>query len=208
MPPMDTAWFSLASGSGSNTIVYSDANIPGPAQQQFVNANGDRAGAYTGFITSAPMATNQVHVIEWELSCADLAGTPALQWQGGFMHDEGGDPTSENYAKFSKTSASANWFLKTQGNGTGTNSVDTGIAAGGLQRFRLEYYGSGRPGGLRCIGYINGVLVAMSSTNMPDASQSMSLSFAFKATAVITNKKVILSPVTYTVSRILSDDAL
>lgn len=207
-PPMDTAWFSLASGTGSNSIVYDDVNIPGPAQRQFVNASGDRAGSYTGFITPRPMPATQVHVVEWELSCADLAGTPALQWQAGFLHDEGGDPSSENYAKFSKTSASANWFLNTQGNGTGAGSSDTGVAAGGLQRFRLEYYGAAFPGGVRVLGYINGSLVAQRTANLPDASQSMSLSFAFKATGIVTNKKVILSPVTYNVARILSDDAL
>lgn len=208
VPPMSTAWSSLALGTGTNSIIFDDANIPGPAQQQVVNANGDRAGSFTGFIVSKPMATNQIHVIEWELSCSDLTGTPDLQWQGGFMHDEGGDPSTENYTKFSKTSASANWFLNTQGNGTGSGSTDTGIAAGGFQRFRLEYYGSGTPGGLRAIGYINGALVAQRSANMPDATQNMSLSFAFKATSVITTKQVILSPVTYTVARYLADDAL
>jgi len=208
MPPMLTAWSTLASSGGTNTQVFSDANIPGPAMQLFIANSSSRAGWFTGFITSAPMGTNQLHMIEWELSCAALVGTPNIQMQMGFMHDESGDPTSENYAKFSKTSASANWFLNTQGNTTGTNTVNTGIAAGGLQRFRLEYYGNGLPGGLRCIGYINGALVAMSASNMPDSSQSMSLSFAMKATGTVSNQSVVLSPISYTVARYLADDAL
>jgi hypothetical protein len=205
--PMTAAWSSLATGTGTNTIIDDDPNIEGHAQRQFVNANGDRAGSHAGTVFRPPII-NQIHVVEFELSCADLAGTPVLQWQGGFMHDEGGDPSSDNYIKISKTSASANWFLNTQGFGTGAGSADTGVAAGGLQRFRLEYYGSGVPGGTRAICYINGSLVAERTTNLMDSSQSVALSFAFKATGVIANKQVVLSPVTYTVARYPSDDAL
>lgn len=205
--PMATAWSSLATGTGTNTIINSDSSIPGPVQRQFVNANGDRAGSYAASVWYTA-TTNAIRVVEFELSCADLAGVPVLQYQAGFMHDEGGDPSPDNYVKISKTSASANWFFNTQGFGTGAGSNDTGIPAGGLQRFRVEIYESATPGGARALCYINGALVAERVANLPDASQSMSLSFAFKATGVIANKQVILSPVTFTTTRYLSDDAL
>jgi hypothetical protein len=206
--PMSTAWTAHTVGTGTNTIIDSDPNIEGNAQRQFVNANGDRAGSHSGSVFRPP-SINQIHVVEYELSCADLTGTPVLQWQGGFMHDEGGDPSSQNYIKFSKTSASANWFLNTQAGGPSIPGLtDTGVAAGGFQRFRLEYYGSATPGGSRALGYINGALVAQRTTELPDSTQSMPLSFAFKATGVIANKQVILSPVTYIVARYVSDDAL
>lgn len=206
LAPMSTTWSSLATGTGTNTIILNDPNIGGAAQRQFVNANGDRAGSYTGNALYWPQI-NQVRVVEFELSCADLAGVPALQYQAGFMHDEGGDPSGENSIKMSKTSASANWFLKTSDDAS-SGETDTGIPAGGLQKFRLEVYGSATPGGERALLYINGVLGAQRTATFPNSSQIMALSFAFKATGVISNKQVILSPVTYTTARYLSDDAL
>jgi hypothetical protein len=210
LAPMAASWNSLVLGTGSNFIGFSDSLIEGPVQHQIVAAPSDRAGSYVPSRIFSPPIVNQVHVVEYELNATDLAGTPNLQWQGGFMHDEIGDPSSENFAKLSKTSASPNWFLKTRGGSTtgAGASLDTGIAAGGLQRFRLEAYGSAMPGGARVLAYINGLLVAESTSSLMDNSQEVTLSFSFKAGAIAGSKQVVLSPVTYTVARHLSDDSL
>lgn len=211
LAPMAASWNTLTSGAGTTSIVVNDVLIEGPAQKQMVLMGGNRAGSYVSSRILNPPIVNQVHVVEYELNATDLAGTPNLQWQGGFMHDQIGDPSTDNFAKLSKTFASANWFLKTRGGpttGAGA-SLDTGIAAGGLQRFRLEAYGSALPGGARVLAYINGALVAESASSLMDSSQEVTLAFVLEATGVISGaKQATLSPVTYTVARYLSDDAL
>ena len=208
LPPMTTAWSSHVSGTGTNSDgdIYS-TRIPGTTQLQTVNANGDRAGSHSLWVFNSQFVTNQVHVLEFELDCADLIGTPDLQFQAGFMHDEGGDPTSEDYIKISKTSASANWFFNVQKSSGGSTSTDTTVVVGNFHRFRIEYYGSAMPGGARALCYIDGVLRVQQTSNLPD-TQGIPISSALKATGVLTNKKVWVSPIRYTATRYLADDAL
>jgi len=206
--PFLAAWGSPVVGTGSNSVVTSNTDIKGPARRLFVNANADKATSFGYRVFDGSNWSTQELVLEFELSCVDLAGLPFLVFQGGFLHDESSDISTEDFIKISKTSASANWFFLTRGSTAGAGPLtDTGIAAGGLQRFRIEAYGSSTPGGKRALCYINGVLVAELAAFLPD-SLPMAVSFYMKATGVVTNKEVIVSPVRLSVTRYLADDAL
>jgi hypothetical protein len=207
MAPFLAAWSSGTVGTGSASVIYSDPNIPGPARRLFVNASGDQVNSYGYFVCQGPLAAGQLHVLEWEMNGTDLIGTPALVCQAGFLHDESAEPSGEDYIKFYKSSANANWQFMTQG--TTSQQSDTGVAPTAFQRFRIEAYGSGYPGGTRALGYINGTLVAehTTATAMP-ANDLAGIVFFLKATGVLTNKQVVISPVRYWGRRFVSDDAL
>lgn len=206
LPPMLASWTVGIAGTATATTIYSDANIPGPARQLFVNANADRVTNYGWQVLQGPLYSNQVHVLEFELSGPDLLGTPGLVFQAGFIHDETAEPSGEDYIKFYKSSANANWMFQTQG--TTSQSTNTGVAAGAaLNKFRIEAYGPGCPGGTRALGFIDGVLVAEHASNLP-ANDLAPIVVFLKATAVLTNKSVVISPVRYTSARYLADDAL
>jgi hypothetical protein len=207
--PTFSAWSSSVNGTGTNTAVTDPAaNKPSVWLAQAVVANADRAVMHLENQRPAkgPWNADMMCVIEWDVDATDLAGTPSLVYQGGLCHDEVTEPSNEDAIKFYKTSGSANWKFQTTASGASNTNTDTTVAATGIQRLRIDMYGANWPGGARAQAFINGVLVAENTTNLP-ANLPMSLLTYLKSTGA-TNKTVYVSPMTARFYRRLTDDAV
>lgn len=193
-------------GSGFDSASYA-AYLDGPGAQLGVQVNNDTTFFEGAYQFATPLHASAISVLEWEVSGAALAGTPPLTMEMGWKHDQA-LPSTEDYVKFAKTSASANWQFMTRSTAL-TFTADTGVAAGGVQRFRIEWYGNSHPGGDRVLAFINGVLVAENAdaTRLPD-SDPMPVSVIFKATGASGIVTVTVSPFVHNYRRILSDDAV
>lgn len=193
--PMLAAWTDGDSGTGVTSVEFSAAATrPGPWLKQLLVANADRATRYSAdrpFV--GPLSAGTRITMEWLVDATDLAGTPAISWKGGLIHDETTDPSTEDAMVFYKTSASANWKLVSSNDG-GTESTDTGVAASGIQRLRLEYYGSDWAGGERLEAWIDDTLVATNDTEFPDGD-AMAFGAYSKSTGAL-NKAIYVSPMT------------
>jgi hypothetical protein len=179
------------SGTGVTTVEKSaHASRPGPWLRHNVAANNDRAtrGTTDRFFVG-PLPAGVRITMEWLVEATDLAGTPALSYKAGLFHDESQDVFTEDALVFYKSSASANWRLVSS-SGTAENE-DTGIAASGVQRLRLEFYGSGWSGGQRLEAWIDDTLVATADTQFP-ANDAMTFGAFLKSTGAA-NKNVYTS---------------
>ena len=207
LAPFLAAWSAAVSGTATATTILSNTAIQGPARRLFVPASSDQANANQGNVIQANNTSNQIHVVEWEMD-TDTVGFGPVTFEGGFRHDETAIPSSEDAVKVHSSSSAANYQFITTGTVAGTGSSDTGVPVGGFHRFRIEWYGSATPGGARAICYIDGVLRAERTTFLPD-SAGLTMAVAFSLRNIISVAKyVVLSPVRYTGTRYLSEDAL
>ena len=207
LAPSLAAWSASVSGTATATTILSNTAIQGPARRLFVPASSDQANAYQANVIQASNTSNQIHVVEWEMD-TDTVGFGPVTFEGGFRHDETAIPSSEDAVKVHSSSSAANYQFITTGTVAGTGSSDTGVPVGGFHRFRIEWYGSATPGGARAICYIDGVLRAERTTFLPDsAGLTMSVAFSLK-NIISVAKYAVLSPVRYTGTRYLSEDAL
>lgn len=200
---LSSFWTLSDSGSAVAQVLYAHINFGNvPALSLGVAANTEFAQGQTGFAFSTPIGTGVIHELDWEVDAADLVGTVGLTMQMGFIHDTAS--STEDYVYVEKTSASANWFFKARGTAAANTPADTEVAATGVQRFRIEWLGSGRDGTQRARLLINGVQVGQFTTNLPDGDP-MSIVFRLTSTGA-TTKTVFISPVEYQCRRVLSDD--
>jgi hypothetical protein len=200
LPPNLAAWTNSVAGGGTNTVVVDGdpgliaggALLVGPTLRQSVVANNDRATRYLGGIFQGPWPKSfNYHELTFALQCDDLAGTPGLVYQAGFIHDETAEPSGEDYIKLYKSSASANWFFRSQG--TTSSDVDTGVPAGGLQRFRIAVRGATFVHPNVAELYIDDVLVATINADFP-ADDQFGVVFYLKSTGAA-NSDVYVGPV-------------
>lgn len=206
--PMFAAWTESSSGSASNTVLQpGDGASPGMWLQQLTTANAEVAAMYSSYRPlSGPIYSDQIAVLEFEVDSTAIAGTAAAVYQAGFVHDEGAEPSTEDFIKIYKTAANANWIFKTyESLGAGTD-VNTGVVANGYQKFRIEVHGSGAPGGAKAICFIDGVLRAVITTNLPGGQQMCIITYLRQTGAVA--KSVAVSPMRFRAFRASADPAL
>jgi hypothetical protein len=210
LAPMFAGWTSVLAGSGGLTVATDAANKPNAWLEHTIIFSGDKAAKYVPNVNKGPMPATSLVVIEFDVDASTaLVGTLDVVYQAGLIHDETSYPSTEDYIKVLKTSASANWVFATYAStGAAGTSVNTGVAASGVQRFRIEVYGSSLPGGKRALCFINGALVAQITTNMPD-TQNMTLeAFAYANGVIAGPLYCYTSAISYVATRHLSDDAI
>jgi hypothetical protein len=179
-------------------------------RQQFTDGTVQAVHAFSTALFSCTGTTfpqpNIVIAMEWETDASSV-------------HSDGGDtfcfqgladgPSSSNQTAFYTSASNANWhFLTSHISGFGTTDINTGVAVSGTQRMRIEAYGANAPGGNRILAYINGTLVAQSTTNLP---QTPDIGMLFEMSRTIGTGgalNVYISPVLLQYKRLLSDDAL
>jgi hypothetical protein len=220
---MDEAWWDISMSAITNgtTVRQWTFDITGTGSQERAIFGASASQGFYGieqvctagsgtaeFFTTSPVVTgipaNAVVVLEWEtqVSAGGIgSSTSAFVTQGLDSTAGGGGGTSKAF--FSANGTSPNWQLVTQGAGPST-TVNTSVAIASAQRLRLELYGSATPGGAQVLAYINGVLVAQSTTNLP--TQEMSLFFETATTSPAVT--VDVSPINFRFARVLADDAL
>ena len=209
-PPVTFAsgWGYSNGGTSHTAPSLIGPNIKGPQLVLGVVANADLTYFFSPYVISSQSGawpTNMIHVLEFEIDATDLTGTPNLSLEMGFRQG-GGVPQTNDHIAISKTSASANWFFKTRNNAGGPTTVNTTVAAGGVQRFRIEVYTGGTPGGARALCFIDGVLRAEITATLPD-TDNLAINGGLLSTGA-TNKIVPVSPISYRASRYLADDAV
>lgn len=148
-----------------------------------------------------PSYPNTVTALEWEVqvSTNGIGGPAGITLSHGFFSG------SSSQAQFVANSTSPNWLLVTEST-SGFNVVNTGVPVATSQRMRLELYGASTPGGAQVLGYINGVLVAQSLAQLPDAS--MFLEFVLATAGGSAAVTVDVSPINLRFNRVLADDSL
>jgi len=201
-----TPWTTLTAGGGTvTTTVLSTVIGGGIAAVLDVPANTDLASVIVRTeLRMAPCDSKTVHLMEWECDTTELVGTPGLTFAAGFSN--GGAVTDA--VSVEKTSASANYFLRTT-NGTGPTTTNTNTnvaAASGVTRFTLLWFGSAvDSGGQRAELYINGALVATNTTNMPSGVIDFSPTIGLLSTGATTSTMHV-SPLRYLSVRYLFGD--
>lgn len=205
-------WIDPAAAWSPNVLLLGAHSVgPGvfnlnPGALLVVSGTGDAAYNASPPLFVAPLLNEQIKVLEWASITDDLAGTPTLSFELGFKADQN-IPSATHYVKVSKTSASANWQFMTRGIGAFT--ADTGVAATGLQRFRIEWYGVGMPGAGRALLFIDGVLVSESPSALAlPAAGALPISYILKYDAGATGKEVRVGPITYLSRFFLADPAI
>lgn len=195
-------------GASTTAPALVGPNIKGPQLILAVAAAPDLTYFFSPFVISAQGGAwpqNMVHVVEFEVDATDLAGTPGLSFEVGFRNG-GAVPQTNDHIALSKTSASANWFFKTRNNAGGPTTVNTTVAAAGVQRFRIEVYTTGSAGGARALCFIDGTLRAEITATLPDTNNIL-ISGGLTSTGAL-NKTVPVSPIVYRAFRTLADDAV
>jgi hypothetical protein len=199
LPPNFAAWSSSVVGGATNVAALHSEGLSGPVLRQTVVANNDRASKYLPNVLlgdntpSGTFLSFRIYELTFELDTADLVGTPNLVYQAGFIHDESAEPSTEDFIKIYKSSASPNWFFRSRG--PGETNVDTGIAvSGGVQRFKIYLRGSSFTNNRRARLYIDDTFAAeISDANFPQ-DDAMTIAFYLKSTGA-TNSSVDVSPV-------------
>lgn len=113
----------------------------------------------------------------WELRAdfsMDAIGNNGMTHWFGFSGSKDASAPASGYAWFKKATTDTNWQCQTN-NGATTTNVDSGVVPtidGTMQRLRIEHHGSASPfGAVTTRFFINDVLVATSTTNLPTAAQ-------------------------------------
>jgi hypothetical protein len=118
-------------------------------------------------------------VLEWDMAMTGIGAnnvTYAVGWASTTN-----SALSSCAAGFVKRSTDTNWQAVTGGGGTIT---DTGVAPSlsNNQRFRIELHGSATPFGTEALFFINDVLVATITTNVPVGTTDLYLQIAMDVT--------------------------
>lgn len=197
-------------GTGVVTSPLNETGRPGHWLRLQVVANTDQARMTASTLMSGnpPFPADIAYVVEFDVDGTALVGTPSLVFSAGFKHDAVAALTSEDSICLHKQAASANWKLvNDQSNAPNAQIItDTGIAVSGIQRFRLEAFGSNWPGGQRSLLYINGACVAQNTTGWPNG-QAMNFGAWLTSTGAV-NQSVYVSTMDIRMIRRLSDDRL
>jgi hypothetical protein len=202
--PMLDAWTTGASNGGTVTKVVNPAankmgvwlliRAPGGA-----NAH---ASKYSETVCGGPWPSTMLAVLEFDIDASALVEKD-VQAKFGLVHDEGLFPSTEDFVMIYKSKASPNWIFRT-GSPDGTQkTTNTGVAPSGVQRMRIETYGSGWPGGARALLYINDALEATHTTNLP-ADDEMKVFAGFANNGVVgADVDVYVSPMTFLMRRLV-----
>ncbi len=204
--PMLAAWTEVSTGAASNNAELGyNGLMPGVWLRHTVVADTEIASERSPRLVSGATYQGVIAVLECTIDAGDLAGTPALVYQFGLIHDESVEPSTEDFVKVYKTAASANWFFKSYGStAVGGTDVDTGVPATGHQRIRIELHGANAPGGARAQCWIDGTMVGDITALLPDTQEMLVMSYLRSTGAV--NKNVYVSPINITLNRVLTDD--
>jgi hypothetical protein len=135
-------------------------------EMQSGNGLGDNLTLYR--YDSARFTADALIALEWDLDLTDPSGNVE-----NFMGFNGHEPTHANSARaqFHWPATGTNWLCETH-DGTTLSSIDSGVAAtAGWHRYRIEYHGANvdDAGVERVVFFIDGVLVANKTNNMPSA---------------------------------------
>lgn len=198
IPPMTDSWTEIAdNGATFTTVINAAANKPGLWAK--MSAAGDAAAAvrkYGEQIVGGPWPASLFTAMEFRVDAASIAGTDDYIAVFGFVHDESTDPFTEDAFAIRKDAASANWKFETSASGGSVTSTNTGVAPSGVQLMRIEMYGSGWPGGARALLYIDDVLKATHTTNLPAGQQMRPFVGFDNDDTDVAVKDIYLSPVT------------
>lgn len=106
-------------------------------------ANADAAAIGSQILWDGAIDAKHIRIIEWEVDSTALIGTPLCTLRHGFLKDINTTSVSD-HVSFSKSGASANWFVNVRGDGVDGSGtpLNSGVAAGGVQRFAIVWYGA------------------------------------------------------------------
>lgn len=198
LAPNLAAWTEHEANGASVTMDMGTATSrQGPWLKLAVPGDSAAAGGiYSQSVMRAAFDTTNLRaVMEFSVDSTAIAGTGAYTFHVGLVHDETLETSTEDYVKIVKNSTSANWLFKTRDDVSET-STNTGVAATGVQRFRIMLYGSAQTGGARAECYIDNVLVATNTANLPN-TETLALSTLFyNNTVLIATVNVYVSPIT------------
>lgn len=171
--PMLASWTAYTfDGATTGAVINAAANKPGVWMKLHgLTGTAGIAAMYSPVILSGPWPAAQKAVIRFRVDTTSIAGAVAYRFQAGLAKEPTVPGSTLDFVKVYKSSASANWFFKTGSTATVATSTDTGVAATGVQKIRIEVYGANDAGGARALCYINDVLVATHTTNLPTADQ-------------------------------------
>ncbi len=203
MAPMFASWTNSSSFGGTMVTNINHATDR-PGVWLRLRAPGDAdaqaGGSQPGWIV-ASMHPDLEWVLDFAVDATAMAGTPDYEFVCGLMHDTTWqDDSTEDLVRVRKSSASANWIFQTRASGGGSTNTNTGVAAGGVQRFRIQAYGASDSGGARCELYIDGALVATNTTNLPAEATSFGMQIAalfHNSDILVANVDVFVSPISF-----------
>lgn len=202
----DDIWSTTSSGTATTTTVINIAsNKSGPWLRQFVSAINDQTARWSARFINGNIPSGVSLVMEGDVDTTDIAGTAPVVYTFGLRHDETVEPSTNDQIVFRKDSSSANWLLQVRQTAS-LVSVNTGVAATGVQNLKIEVLGSGYTNGPRVLGYINGVLVG-ELTVLPDQGTSVAFMIYMKATGLI-SAAVFTSPVWLRMFRKIGEPSL
>lgn len=202
LPPQmlgESHWSAQLTATGTVSAI-TNPTTGGLGAQVNLPANADEVKLFTSTMVTAPNPAQLLNLLEWEMDTTELVGTPGLTWRAGFSAGtlSGVSSTVDDTVVVEKTSASANYFLRTTtGSTSTTGTTDSGVAAAsGVTRFRIMWFGSSvDSGGARVELYINDALVATRTTTQPN-NGAMNLAMQWLSTGATTSL-FDLSPVQY-----------
>lgn len=200
LAPMYAAWTTIENGAATCTVVINPAtDKPGVwLRLRCTNGGTDVAAKYSEGILQGPLAPAIAIAVEFYVDSTGIDGlNDDFYFHAGFCHDEasGGVGSTEDAIKIVKTDAANTWSFQTTG--ASTTSTDTGVFAGGVQKFRFEIVGSDDPGGAVAILYIDDVVRAIHTTNLPaDDLAPFAVALVNTGEATAGNYDVYVSPIT------------
>lgn len=209
--PMLAAWTQgMVNGATFTKLVDPSANKPCVWGRMRVPGDAAASGVIYSERVASGIINNEwnddlMGMIELTVDATAFAGTANDYYAKiGLCHDENMAALGEDAIAIYKDSANANWLLKTySSNASAETSTDTGVAATGIQLLRFEIYGTNWTGGRRVDLYIDGVLAATNTTNLP-SGQEMSLLVGVKNDSVlVANLDLYVSPMTYITRRLV-----
>jgi hypothetical protein len=131
-------------------------------------------------------------VFEWD-AYLTIVGANNVTWTHGLCNSTITNALPRGYY-FRKASANTNWQAVSD-NGTTATAVDTGVApvASTMQKFRIEFYGSGTPtGAAQARFYINNNPVATISANQP--ATNLAPQWGGNVTAAASSQNMTVGP--------------
>jgi hypothetical protein len=217
--PMRSAWTEVTDGAATVTrAVGPDGGdedfTPGIWMRLTVLDLPDVAALYSETLTNGVWPDNLVGHIEFRVLGTNGAGSlltdDVILQVGLFKDSEAADVTStRDFVKIYFSNDSPNWIFRTGSTAGVSTDTDTGVEVtetGTIvdqYKVRIEIYGGDSPGGDRVECYINDVLVATNTTNLPaNATDSLVLGVVLASNAANANAQVWISPITYVVDLI------